>query len=79
MLGKSYSEQIDFVQYQWSGKHYREVKVIGLITLVWTDGKISLPVDFINNIDEDNKNKSDNFCDFNDGSLFRRASTKPVI
>jgi putative transposase len=44
--------------------HHRTVKGIGLITLVWTDGKIALPIDFrVYNIEEDNKTKNDHFLD----------------
>ena len=61
-LDKPYSKKIGFIRYQWSGKHHRTVKGIGLITLVWTDGDIVLPIDFrIYNIDEDNKTKNDHF------------------
>jgi putative transposase len=64
VLDKPYSEKIGFVQHQWSGKHHRTVKGIGLITLVWTDGTVVFPIDFrIYNIDEDNKTKNDHFLD----------------
>ena len=43
VLDKPYSEKIGFVRYQWSGKHHRTVKGIGLITLIWTDGMKILP------------------------------------
>jgi hypothetical protein len=67
ILDKPYSEKIGFVRYQWSGKHHRTVKGIGLITLVWTDGTVILPIDFrIYNIDEDNKTKNDHFLDMLD-------------
>ena len=67
VLDKPYSEKIGFVRYQWSGKHHRTVKGIGLITLVWTDGNVVLPIDFrIYNIEEDNKTKNDHFRDMLD-------------
>ena len=67
VLDKPYSEKIGFVRRQWSGKHHRTVKGIGLITLVWTDGKIVFPIDFrIYNIEEDNKTKNDHFRDMLD-------------
>ena len=67
LLDKLYSEKIGFVRHQWSGKHHRTVKGIGLITLVWTDGTVVLPIDFrIYNIDEDNKTKNDHFLDMLD-------------
>jgi putative transposase len=64
VLDKPYSEKIGFVRHQWSGKHHRTVKGIGLITLVWTDGNVVLPIDFrVYNIEEDNKTKNDHFRD----------------
>jgi putative transposase len=67
VLDKPYSEKIGFVRHQWSGKHHRTVKGIGLISLVWTDGDIVLPIDFrIYNINEDNKTKNDHFLDMLD-------------
>jgi len=67
VLDKPYSEKMGFVRYQWSGKHHRTVKGIGLITLVWTDGTTVIPVDFrIYNIDEDDKTKNDHFRDMLD-------------
>jgi len=64
VLDKPSSEKMGFVRYQWSGKHHRTVKGIGLITLVWTDGEVILPVDFrIYDIDEDTKTKNDHFRD----------------
>jgi hypothetical protein len=67
VLDKPYSKKIGFVRYQWSGKHHRTVKGIGLITLVWTDGNIVTPIDFrIYNIEEDNKTKNDHFRDMLD-------------
>lgn len=47
VLDKPYSEKIGFVRYQWSGKHHRTVKGIGLITLIWTDGTISCRLIFV--------------------------------
>ena len=63
-LDKPYSKKIGFVRYQWSGKHHRTVKGIGLVTLLWTDGRKIMPVDFrIYDIDEDEKTKNDHFLD----------------
>ena len=64
-LDKSYSKKIGFVRYQWSGKHHRTDKGIGLITLIWTDDENILPVDFrIYDIDEDEKSKNDHFLEY---------------
>ena len=46
VLDKPYSEKIGFVRHQWSGKHHRTVKGIGLVTMLWTDGNKILPIDF---------------------------------
>jgi len=80
VLDKPYSEKIGFVRYQWSGKHHHTVKGIGLITLVWTDGNIVLPVDFrIYNIEDDNKTKNDHFLDMLDKAEERGFKPKYVM
>lgn len=80
ILDKPYSEKMGFVRYQWSGKHHRTVKGIGLITLVWTDGTVILPVDFrIYNVDEDNKTKNDHFRDMLDKAKERGFKPKFVM
>jgi putative transposase len=54
VIDKVYSEQI--------GKHHKIVKRIGLITLVWTDGVNTFPVDFrIYDKDGDERSKNDHF------------------
>jgi hypothetical protein len=79
-LDKPYSEKIDFVRYQWSGKHHRTVKGIGLITLLWTDGNKIIPVDFrIYDIDEDEKTKNDHFRDMLDKAQERGFEPKYIM
>lgn len=46
VIDKIYSEHIEMTQYQWSGKFHEVVKGIGLVTLVWTDGTNTFPVDY---------------------------------
>jgi Transposase DDE domain. len=46
VIDKIYSQYIEMTQYQWSGKFHKVVKGIGLVTLVWTDGTNSFPVDY---------------------------------
>jgi len=41
-----HSEKIVLTYFQWSGKHHRVIKGIGLITLVWTDGTNTFPIDY---------------------------------
>ena len=79
-LDKPYSKKIGFVRYQWSGKHHRTVKGIGLITLIWTDGENILPVDFrIYDIDEDEKSKNDHFLDMLEKAKERGFKPKFVM
>ena len=80
VLDKPYSEKMGFVRYQWSGKHHRTVKGIGLVTLVWTDGTTVIPVDFrIYNIDEDDKTKNDHFRDMLDKAEERGFNPEFVL
>jgi len=46
VIDKIYSQHIEMTQFQWSGKFHKVVKGIGLVTLVWTDGTYSFPVDY---------------------------------
>ena len=79
-LDKPYSEKIGFVRYQWSGKHHRSVKGIGLVTLLWTDGNKIIPVDFrIYDIDEDEKTKNDHFRDMLDKAKERGFEPKYIM
>ena len=80
VLDKPYSEKMGFVRYQWSGKHHRTVKGIGLVTLVWTDGTTVIPIDFrIYNIDEDDKTKNDHFLDMLDKAEERGFNPEFVL
>ena len=63
-LDKPYGPNIELVQYHWSGKHQGVVQGMNLITLLWTDGKVSIPVDYrIFDKAKDNKTKNDHFLD----------------
>lgn len=44
-LDTPYARNIDLVTRHWSGKHHRVVSGINLLTLVWTDGALTLPCD----------------------------------
>jgi putative transposase len=62
VIDKIHSEHIELTYYQWSGKHHKVVKGIGLITLVWTDGTNTFPVDYrIYDKDGDEMSKNDHF------------------
>ena len=63
-LDKPYGPKIELVKYHWSGKHKAVVQGINLITLMWTDGKVSIPVDYrIFDKERDQKTKNDHFLD----------------
>jgi hypothetical protein len=48
--------------FQWSGNHHKVIKGIGLITLVWTDGTNTFPIDYrIYDKDGDHLSKNDHF------------------
>ena len=46
ILDKPFGKNIECVGFHHSGKHKRVVRGICLITLLWTDGKRSFPIDF---------------------------------
>ncbi len=45
-LDKPYGPHIELVTRHWSGKHHGVVEGINLITLLWTDGDLALPIDW---------------------------------
>lgn len=45
-LDKPYGPHIKLVSHHWSGKHRAVVNGINLITLLWTDGDIAIPIDY---------------------------------
>ena len=62
VLDKIHSEKIGLTYFQWSGSHRKIVKGIGLITLVWTDGTNTFPIDYrIYDKDGDKLSKNDHF------------------
>ena len=63
-LDKHHSQKIELVTHHWSGNHHKVVPGINLITLLWTDGDLAIPVDFrIYNRVSDGKTKNDHFSD----------------
>ncbi len=46
VLDKPYAKQMGLVARQWSGKHGRVVRGIGLVTLLWSDGEALVPCDY---------------------------------
>ncbi len=45
-LDKPYAEKVEYLTYHWSGKYHDVVKGINLITLLWSDGRALVPIDF---------------------------------
>jgi putative transposase len=63
-LDKPHARHITLVTRHWSGRHYRVVDGINLITLVWTDGDRLDPTDYrIYHKAVDGKTKNDHFRD----------------
>ena len=46
VLDKPYAKRMALVAHQWSGKHGRVVRGIGLVTLLWSDGEALVPCDY---------------------------------
>jgi hypothetical protein len=60
VLDKVYSQKMGLTYFQWSGNHHKVIKGIGLITLVWTDGTNTFPIDYrIYDKDGDKLSKND--------------------
>lgn len=60
VLDKPYSHKTALVKKQYSGKHHTVVKGIDLVTLLWTDGRKLIPVDYrIYDPSRDGKTKND--------------------
>ena len=62
VIDKIHSKFIEMTYFQWSGKHHKIVKGIGLISLVWTNGFYTFPIDYrLYDPEEDGKTKNDHF------------------
>jgi hypothetical protein len=44
-LDKPHAKKMELVTRHWSGKHHQVVSGINLLTLLWTDGSVTLPCD----------------------------------
>lgn len=63
-LDKPYAQRMDLVRRHWSGKHNRIVDGINLLTLLWTDGERSIPIDYrIYDKEHDGKTNNEHFRD----------------
>ena len=66
--------------YQWSGKHHKIVKGIGLISLVWTDGEVTYPLDYrLYDPDDDEKTKNGHFREMIQTAINRGFSPYLVL
>ena len=62
VIDKVHSKKIALTYFQWSGNQHKVIKGIGLITLVWTDGTSTFPIDYrIYDKDGDHLTKNDHF------------------
>ena len=59
-LDKHYAKKMELVTRHWSGKHHAVVQGINLITLLWTDGDLAIPIDWrVFNKEKDQLSKND--------------------
>lgn len=64
VLDKPYAKRMALVARQWSGKHGRVVRGIGLVTLLWSDGEALIPCDYrVYDKDSDGQTKNDHARD----------------
>ena len=79
-LDKPYGPQIELVVKHWSGKHRDVVQGINLITLLWTNGEIAIPVDYrIYNRPKDGLTKNDHFTEMLEHAHERGFQPKMVV
>jgi SRSO17 transposase len=80
IIDKIHSRFIEMTYFQWSGKHHKIVRGIGLISLVWTDGFFTFPIDYrIYDPDEDEKTKNDHFREMIQTALNRGFKPSVVL
>jgi putative transposase len=61
-LDKFYAKAIEPVHRHWSGKHKSVVRGINLISMVWTDGDLIMPLDYrLYDKPKDRLTKNDHF------------------
>ncbi len=79
-LDKFYAKKIEPVHRHWSGKHKAVVWGINLISLVWSDGDRTLPVDYrIYDKPKDGRTKNDHFRDLLNAAKERGFRPKAVL
>ena len=79
-LDKLYAKAIEPVHRHWSGKHKSVVRGINLITLVWTDGDRTMPLDYrIYDKPKDGLTKNDHFLAMLDAAKGRGFRPRAVL
>jgi hypothetical protein len=79
-LDKLYAKAIEPVHRHWSGKHKSVVRGINLISLVWTDGDRTMPLDYrIYDKPKDGLTKNDHFRAMLDAAKRRGFSPRAVL
>jgi hypothetical protein len=79
-LDKPYAQKIKPVSHHWSGKHHAVVKGINLISMVWSDGDLLMPVDYrVYDKDGDKKTKNDHFQEMLDTAKKRGFTPEAVL
>ena len=80
LLNKQYSRNNELAKKQYSGNEHGLVNGICLVTLLWTDGKKIIPVDYrIYHKHTDDKTKNDHFQDMLDKAYKRGFTPRYVI
>jgi len=79
-LDKLYAKAIEPVHRHWSGKHKSVVRGINLVSLVWTDGDRTLPLDYrVYDKPADGLTKNDHFRDMLDTAQSRGFRPRAVL
>ena len=79
-LDKLYAKAIEPVHRHWSGKHKSVVRGINLISLVWTDGDRTMPLDYrVYDKPKDGSTKNDHFLAMLDAAKHRGPRPHAVL
>jgi len=79
-IDKPYAQKIKPVSHHWSGKHHAVVKGINLISMVWNDGDLMMPVDYrVYDMAGDGKTKNDHFQEMLDTAKKRGFKPEAVL
>jgi putative transposase len=79
-LDKFHARAIEPVHRHWSGKHKAVVRGINLISMVWSDGDRTMPVDYrVYDKPEDGLSKNDHFLSMLDAAKLRGFQPRAVL